>query len=46
VYVAEATALLASPEATAIASSVSVESITMGPPNLAEDVFGMVPSVV
>ena len=43
---ADATALLVSPVATAIASSVSVELTVMGPVYWVEDVVGVVPLVV
>jgi hypothetical protein len=46
VYVADATPLLVSPGAAAIASNISVELTIIGPVYAAEDVVGTVPSVV
>ena len=46
VKAADATALLVSPESTAIASRVSVELTAMGPVYRLEDVVGVVPLVV
>ena len=46
VYEADATALLVSPVATAIACSVSVELTVIAPVYWVEDVVGVVPLVV